>query len=190
MQEHESPHARHEDAHHSTASARGPKKLARSRTNRILAGVCGGFGGYFGVDPVLVRVGWVIISLASGAGVLLYLASWVLIPKERGEEVKVDAGEKLKEFAGDVASRAKSFGEEFRRSHDASLDTYRTERRILFWAVIAVATVLLLEHLAWPRRWSMMPGAWGFGYGIHWGVLVSVVFVAVGLYLIFRRPRQ
>lgn len=189
MQEHESHHTSHGGTHTPNQRAGGPKKLARSRTNRILAGVCGGLGEYFGIDPVLVRVGWVIISLLTGAGILLYLASWVLIPKEPGEAVKIDTGEKLKEFAGDVALRAKSFGEEFRRNHESSSDTHSTERKIIFWAIIAVAVVLLLEYLAWPRRWSMMPGMWGLGYGIHWGVLVPIVFVAAGLYFIFRRPK-
>jgi phage shock protein PspC (stress-responsive transcriptional regulator) len=167
-----------------------PKKLARSRVNRILAGVCGGFGEYFGIDPVLVRVGWVILSLASGAGVLLYLASWVLIPKEQGVEIKIDTRENLKEFAGDVASRARSFSEEFHGNPGASSGQRRVERRIIFWALIAVAVALLLEQLAWPHRWNMMAGAWGFGFGPHWGVLVPLILVGAGLYFIFRRSKE
>lgn len=58
--------------------------LARSRRERVLAGVCGGIGQYFRVDPVWVRLGWVLLTLASfWAGVLAYLAAALLIPEEK-----------------------------------------------------------------------------------------------------------
>ena len=58
-----------------------PKKLYRSGNDRILGGVCGGIGEYFNVDPVLIRVLWVVFSLAMGSGVLAYLIAWIIIPK-------------------------------------------------------------------------------------------------------------
>jgi phage shock protein C len=58
------------------------KKLYRSRTERWLAGVCGGLGNYFGVDPTLVRVIFVILSLTFGSGFLIYLVLWLIIPNE------------------------------------------------------------------------------------------------------------
>ena len=59
------------------------KKLYRSRTERWLAGVCGGLGDYFGVDPTLVRVIFVILSLTFGSGFLIYLVLWLIIPNEQ-----------------------------------------------------------------------------------------------------------
>jgi phage shock protein C len=58
------------------------KTLRRSRTNRIVAGVCGGIAEYLGMDPVLVRIVMVVLALAGGGGVVLYLLAWVLIPEE------------------------------------------------------------------------------------------------------------
>ena len=46
------------------------KKLIRSATDRKLAGVCGGIGEYFGIDPTMVRIGWVVFCLLGGSGVL------------------------------------------------------------------------------------------------------------------------
>lgn len=57
------------------------KKLYRSESNRVIAGVCGGIAEYFEIDPTLVRLGFVIFSLASGSGVLLYLIAAVVMPK-------------------------------------------------------------------------------------------------------------
>jgi phage shock protein PspC (stress-responsive transcriptional regulator) len=61
----------------------GSKVLVRSRDGRMLAGVCAGFADYFGLDVVLVRVIWAVVSVfTGGAGVLAYLAAWVIIPDE------------------------------------------------------------------------------------------------------------
>ncbi len=60
------------------------KKLVRSREQRMIAGVCGGIAEHLSIDVTLVRLGWVVISLLSalGGGVILYLASWLIIPEE------------------------------------------------------------------------------------------------------------
>jgi phage shock protein C len=61
----------------------GTKTLMRSRNGRMLAGVCSGFSDYLGYDLTLVRVIWAVVSiLTGGAGVLAYLAAWVIIPEE------------------------------------------------------------------------------------------------------------
>jgi len=57
-------------------------KLYRSKSNRIIAGVCGGLGEYFKVDPTLIRLLWVLLSLSGGAGVVAYIIAWIIIPEE------------------------------------------------------------------------------------------------------------
>ena len=57
------------------------KKLYRSETNSMLAGVCGGLGDYFGVDATLIRLGWVLISLM-GPGLIAYIIAAIIVPKE------------------------------------------------------------------------------------------------------------
>jgi phage shock protein C len=62
-------------------------ELRRSRTDRILGGVAAGIARYFGVDPILIRLGFVLLTIAGGSGVLIYLIAWVIIPEaEEGEE--------------------------------------------------------------------------------------------------------
>lgn len=56
-------------------------RLYRSRSDRILAGVCGGVGEYLDTDPSLVRLGWVLLSVLGGSGVLLYILAWLIIPE-------------------------------------------------------------------------------------------------------------
>ncbi|MDD7939634.1 PspC domain-containing protein [Actinomycetospora lutea] len=65
---------------------RGPTpRVRRSRRDRVLGGVCGGLGEYLGVDPVLVRVVAVALTLSAGVGVLAYVVAWIVIP-EAGED--------------------------------------------------------------------------------------------------------
>lgn len=58
-------------------------KLYRSKNNKMIAGVCGGIGEYFKVDPTLVRLLWLLISLMSaGGGVVAYIIAWIIVPQE------------------------------------------------------------------------------------------------------------
>jgi len=64
-------------------SAPLPRRLYRSRDERMISGVSGGLGVYFGIDPALVRVLWVLGTLLSGGLVLIgYLVLWIVVPEE------------------------------------------------------------------------------------------------------------
>jgi phage shock protein C len=71
-----------------TAEATGPPQLRRSTTDKMVAGVSGGLGRYFGVDAVWFRLGFVVATLLGGSGILIYLIAWIVIPEEKpGESV-------------------------------------------------------------------------------------------------------
>jgi phage shock protein PspC (stress-responsive transcriptional regulator) len=70
-----------------------PKKLTRSRSDRVIGGVCGGMGRYFNVDPLFFRIGAVALAFVGGAGLLLYLAALVLVPSEDQPAGEPGAGE-------------------------------------------------------------------------------------------------
>jgi phage shock protein PspC (stress-responsive transcriptional regulator) len=60
----------------------GTKHLYRTKDGRLVAGVCSGLAAYFGIDPTLVRLGFVFLTVFGGFGVLLYLGAWLVIPDE------------------------------------------------------------------------------------------------------------
>lgn len=65
-------------------AATNGKKLHRSRTNRVIAGVCGGLENFFGIDAIWFRIGFVIAALPGGVpGILAYVVCWVIIPAEQ-----------------------------------------------------------------------------------------------------------
>lgn len=58
------------------------RKLYRSRSNRQLAGVCGGLAEYFNMDATLLRVLFIVLAVLGGSGIVLYLAMWIIVPRE------------------------------------------------------------------------------------------------------------
>lgn len=58
------------------------KKLYRSNSQRMVAGVCGGIAEYFDIDPTLVRLGFIVLSFLAGGGLMAYIIAAVIIPDE------------------------------------------------------------------------------------------------------------
>jgi phage shock protein PspC (stress-responsive transcriptional regulator) len=59
-----------------------PRRLVRAREGRVIGGVCAGLGRYFNVDPIIFRIGAVVLAFVGGAGLLAYLAALLLVPAE------------------------------------------------------------------------------------------------------------
>jgi phage shock protein C len=67
----------------------GPRRITRTRSGRMITGVCSGAADYFGTDPTIVRIVLAVLTvLTSGAGILLYVAATLIIPEE-GKETSI-----------------------------------------------------------------------------------------------------
>lgn len=64
------------------------KKMYRDPDNKIIAGVCGGLGVYFNLDPVLIRVIFILIVFGAGFGLLIYIILWIILPVAYTQEQK------------------------------------------------------------------------------------------------------
>ena len=85
----------------------------------MLGGVAAGFGDYFDVDPVLVRLGFVLLTFATGIGILFYIICWVNHARRHSIRLWTEIScekmsEEVKEAAERVASEARGVGEEAR----------------------------------------------------------------------------
>ncbi len=58
------------------------KKLYRSNTNKMIAGVCGGVAEYINIDPTIVRLLWALFGLAGGTGVVIYIIAAIIMPSQ------------------------------------------------------------------------------------------------------------
>ncbi len=72
-----------ETTSHSAPQAR---RLERSRSDRKLAGVAGGLAQYFDLDPIIFRIGFIILTVLGGSGLLVYVAGWLILPEEGKDE--------------------------------------------------------------------------------------------------------
>lgn len=70
------------------------KRLYRSRTDKKLAGVCGGIAEYLGIDPTFIRLLWACISLFAGIGIAAYIIAALIIPEAPFDWNSSDTGEK------------------------------------------------------------------------------------------------
>jgi phage shock protein PspC (stress-responsive transcriptional regulator) len=79
-----------EQSHHASGEKRtGPRRIYRNPDDRMLGGVCGGLGAYLGIDPVIVRILFVLF-LIFGIGFLVYIILWIVIPEAKTTAQKLE----------------------------------------------------------------------------------------------------
>lgn len=96
------------------------KRLYRSRTNKIIAGVCGGLAEYFSIDPTIVRIAFVLFAFAWGAGIFFYLVMMVIIPLQGKNETEPSLGNRVKGAAEEITTSAKQFAKEIKKDSSNS----------------------------------------------------------------------
>ena len=116
------------------------KRLFRSRKNRIIAGVCGGIGEYLDIDPVLIRIVWVVLTIFGGMSILAYIIAWILIPDE---------------------SDKKSLLDNWQKGKNTSFDESRDVRFIVALFLIFIGLMVLLNNLGfvfwnWTYSWPAL----------------------------------
>ncbi|GAB4432641.1 MAG: PspC domain-containing protein [Chloroflexi bacterium OHK40] len=88
------------------------RRITRSRSDRMIAGVAGGLAAYFGIDPLFVRIGFIVLSLLNGVGVLLYLALWLIVPNEgsltEGRSTVQEAATEMRTYVEELVSRVRA----------------------------------------------------------------------------------
>ena len=67
-------------------STQKPNKVYRSKSNKIIGGVCGGIAEYFNIDALIVRLFWVFFTLVGGAGIIAYIAALIIMPENPDQE--------------------------------------------------------------------------------------------------------
>lgn len=161
-----------------------PKRLVRDKKNGVIGGVAAGFGRYLDVDPVLVRVAFVLLAFANGLGILAYLVSWVLIP--RGPEAEAAPGvppvqpaEQAPSAAmAEVMGQASQFAAEIRQAAPGVENVQAGVGALL----ILIGAVILADNLGWLRwpYWANVETLWP----------IALVGLGAGLMLKSRRTHS
>lgn len=116
------------------------RQLRRSRDDRILSGLCGGLGDFFGVDPILFRVAFVLLAFAGGGGLVLYLVLTLVVPTEGEDEV--GTRDTMRRGAEDLADSVKNVTESVRNERDSG-------RRTAAILLILLGAFFLFQNLDW-----------------------------------------
>jgi len=137
------------------------RTLTRDPRHAVLGGVASGFGRYLDVDPVLVRVAFVILAFANGLGILLYLVCWGLVPKDA---VAGDVAGGMESALGGVQDAVRTIA----RAEDG-----RAARLAIGYGLVGLGAVLLMHNLDWIHwpSWARFEVLWplilvGMGAGL------------------------
>jgi phage shock protein C len=106
------------------------RKLTRSQTERYVGGVAGGLAAYFNVDPVLVRLAFLVLAFANGVGLIIYVAMWLLVPAE-GVPAS-DMGHQVKENAREVQATSERLARQSWTVVRNTADQFASEVRQMF----------------------------------------------------------
>ncbi len=148
------------------------KKLHRSKNERVIAGVAGGLGEYFEVDPVLFRILFVFLVLWGGAGVLFYLVLMFIIPREDGQSAK----EVVKEAAFDIKDKAQEMAGQIKQeAQDIQQQSWWTSRKHVLGVVIMLAGLVFLLNQLFPIKFLKFNFVW------------PVVVMLIGFFVILKR---
>lgn len=153
----------HEDREH----PEGMKKLYRSRKDRIIAGVCSGLAKYFGIDPMIMRLIFVLLFFAQGIGFLIYLILWIITPSESysGPNAKDAAEEKMSENGHSI-------------SENIPKKEWHSERRTIVGAILVLIGFVALINYHFPIM------AW-----VKWSLIWPVVLIIIGAIIMFGNKR-
>jgi phage shock protein PspC (stress-responsive transcriptional regulator) len=139
------------------------KKIYRSETNRILAGVAGGLGEYFAIDPTLIRLIFALLMIFGGGGILVYIILWILIPSENNSEKNSE--ETIKDNTEEFKNRAKSFANEFK-----GMSVENHPKNWFGFVVIILGILFLFDNLGFLQ------------FHLFWPILL----IAFGFFLLFK----
>ena len=157
------------------------KRLHRSRSDRMIGGVCGGLAQYFDMDPTIVRLIFVLLLFANGLSLLAYIIMVIVVPIEGSktaapkETIKENVKE-IKEAAQELSSEIHSTISGQETSPEASVKVHRQRNLIgIALIVIGVLTLMGTSNLFWWFRW---------------GYLWPLILIVVGLIIIFGAKRE
>ncbi len=125
--------------------------LYRSQNNRVIAGVCGGLAEYLRMDPLLMRILFIVIGSWTGVGVVAYILMWLFVPVEGATFANRD--EMVRQNANELRDRAQDLGRDAQTSLNATTNANRL--LIVGGALVAIGLLILLSNLgllAWMHR--------------------------------------
>jgi len=156
------------------------KRLFRSRTDRMLWGVCGGLAHYFAIDPVIVRLIFILTIFFGGFGIMAYIILAIVVPVESSQAS--EPRETIKENVQEMKETAQSLGKEIHatlsgKEQEKESDSHNRTITIVGFVIIIAGIIFLLSSIfSWFHWWS-------------WAFVWPVILITIGLLIIFSRRK-
>ncbi|MCL5407302.1 MAG: PspC domain-containing protein [Patescibacteria group bacterium] len=148
------------------------KKLVRPQEGRILFGVCMGLASYFNIDPVLVRLVFIVLTIWGGAGIIIYLVCIFLIPEENG--TKKSAQKSGDEIKKEVKDKVQQVASEIRTNFHSREDRNRGSQ-IFGLIVLLLGLIFLFQNIF----------TW-FSFGRFW----PLILILIGIIILFGGTKK
>lgn len=139
-----------------------PRKVYRSRKDRIIFGVCGGIAEYYNIESLWVRVVFIFLGITGAIGFVLYIALAILMPLNPVKSSNDKKPEEVGATAGEFRERVKGLAAELR--HDPKIE----RRRNLLGAIIVAIGIIAFFNELFPNFW------------IGWKVLWPIIIIVIG----------
>ena len=149
------------------------RPLKRNQRTAVLGGVAAGLGDYFDVDPVLMRLGFVLLTFASAIGLLFYVICWVLMPTDDARGVHPSA-------ADNVVKDVRAAGEKVASDVRAARASGRGQM-IGGAVLVGLGLMLLADRFSWMFDWP---------YWLRFGNLWPLILVAIGVAMLMRSREE
>lgn len=148
-------------------------RLYRSSADRMLGGVCAGLGQYLGLDPIFIRIFFVLLTIGGGAGVLIYILLWILIPE--AEAGQIGSAETIRAGTESIKQRAQTLGADMR----TSLAGGNPQAALIVGVALVLLGLIFLGQNLQPAwlRWLSADLIW------------PVLLIAAGAALLWRRAK-
>lgn len=134
------------------------KRLYKSRKDRVIAGVCGGVGEYFEIDPVLIRIIWALLAILGGSGIIAYIIGMIIIPERPKEDIPED---------NDV--------------EQAQRNNMKTSQTV--WGIILIGIGLIVLFQQFPLFGFFSSKFWY----VSWGIIFPVFLIILGGIILFKK---
>jgi phage shock protein PspC (stress-responsive transcriptional regulator) len=153
-----------------------PRRLTRDTQHAVLGGVAAGFGRYLDIDPVLARLGFVLLAFVNGLGILFYLASWLLMPRA---DAVAPVGAPASATTGTGFDTLREAGSQFAADVRQGVPDPAAAQLAIGSLLVVLGSVLLLHNLGW-LHWP---------YWMRFETLWPLLLVALGVGLVLKSRR-
>jgi phage shock protein PspC (stress-responsive transcriptional regulator) len=154
------------------------KRLYRSRSERMIWGVCGGLAEYFNIDPVIVRIIFVLLLIPGAFGLWAYIILTIVVPLESSKSTTT--AEAVRENVEEIKETAVNLGNELRTTFDKE-QRQKEGIRMRYGRGAWFGIILLIVGLLWLMNNIF---AW-----FSWHYIWPVILIVIGLLIVFFRRR-